>query len=74
MHPQPHIDSVDDPWRLDEAERVALAYHQAAGGDAWAALVAIAGDALTDRDAIERRLRTAQANVSRGYLRGSPLA
>lgn len=68
--PGPERASPVEPWLLDEAEGVALAYHQAARGDAWAALVAMARDALADRGALEERLRACDRRVSRGYVRG----
>jgi hypothetical protein len=55
--------------RLTEAEAIALAYHRAARGDAWNALVAAITDALTDLDAVERRAAQQSRLISRGYAR-----
>ncbi|MGH1570445.1 hypothetical protein ACRAWG_06940 [Methylobacterium sp. P31] len=55
--------------RLREAEVVALAYHRAAKGDAWSALVAAIADALTDLGDAERRLDWQDRLISRGYAR-----
>jgi len=55
---------------LKEAEAIAVAYHRAAQGDAWAALVAAITDALIDLDAAERRIARQDRLISRGYARG----
>lgn len=53
-----------------EAEAIAFAYHRAARGDAWRALVAAITDALVDLDAAERRIARQDRLISRGYARG----
>lgn len=55
---------------LDEAETVALAYFQAAHQNGWSALVALAADALAERDDLEDRLRQRGRQISHGYVRG----
>ncbi|MDP4006242.1 hypothetical protein [Methylobacterium sp. NEAU K] len=55
--------------RLTEAEAIALAYHRAARGDAWGALVAAIADALVDLDEAERRAAQQGRLISRGYAR-----
>ncbi|AIQ88706.1 protein of unassigned function [Methylobacterium oryzae CBMB20] len=62
-------DAVDHV-HLDEAEAIALAYFQAAPRDGWSALVALAADALTERDDLEDRLWRRGQQISRGYVRG----
>jgi hypothetical protein len=54
---------------LSEAETIALAYHRAARGDAWAALVRAIEDALTDLAEAERRSLRRDRLISRGYVR-----
>ncbi|WP_342112225.1 hypothetical protein [Methylobacterium sp. SI9] len=49
---------------------IAIAYHRAAQGDAWRALVAAIADALVDLDAVEQRLARQDRLISRGYARG----
>ncbi|KQT96080.1 hypothetical protein ASG60_20810 [Methylobacterium sp. Leaf469] len=61
--------------RLSDAEVIALAYHRAAHGDAWAALVRAVEDALADLAEAERRTMQRDRLISRGYVRGAvPLA
>ena len=55
--------------RPSEAETIALAYHRAADGDAWAALVRAIEDALADLDEAQRRAAAQGRLVSRGYAR-----
>ncbi|WP_409568405.1 hypothetical protein [Methylobacterium sp. J-072] len=55
--------------RLTEAEAIALAYHRAARGDAWNALVAAITDALTDLGEAEQRVTQQSRLISRGYAR-----
>ncbi|KNY24190.1 hypothetical protein [Methylobacterium sp. ARG-1] len=55
--------------RLTEAEAIALAYHRAARGDAWSALVAAIADALVDLDDAEQRAAKQGRLISRGYAR-----
>lgn len=55
--------------RLTEAETIALAYHRAARGDAWAALVQAVEDALGDLAEAERRTVQQRRLISRGYIR-----
>ena len=62
-----HGQSVD--VRPSEAERIALAYRQAAGGDAWAALQRAIEDALTDLAEAERRSLQRDRLISHGYVR-----
>lgn len=59
-----------DEVGLDEAETVALAYFQAAQRNGWSALVALAADALAERDDLEDRLRQRGRQISHGYVRG----
>ncbi|WCS23953.1 hypothetical protein LOK46_22805 [Methylobacterium sp. NMS14P] len=68
MHPDP--DAAPAEIRLREAEMIAVAYHRAARGDAWAALVAAVADALVDLEALERRLARQGGLISLGYARG----
>lgn len=68
MHPDPEAAPAE--IRLREAETIAVAYHRAAKGDAWAALVAAIADALVDLDALERRLARQGGLISLGYARG----
>ena len=73
MHASPQEPPVE--IRLTEAERIALAYHRAARGDAWAALVRAVEDALADLAEAERRTMQRDRLISRGYVRGAvPLA
>ena len=67
-----HADPDDAPVeiRLREAEMIAGAYHRAAQGDAWRALVSAITDALIDLDAAEGRIVRQSRLVSRGYARG----
>ncbi|MEE7504942.1 hypothetical protein ACLBXO_31175 [Methylobacterium sp. C33D] len=67
-----HLDPETAPAeiRLREAETIAVAYHRAAKGDAWTALVAAIADALVDLDALERRLARQGGLISLGYARG----
>ena len=67
MHVQQHKPPVD--IRLSEAEVIALAYHRAAHGDAWAALVMAICDALTDLGEAEQRVVEQGRLISRGYAR-----
>ncbi|CAM2998168.1 MULTISPECIES: hypothetical protein [Methylobacterium] len=67
MHTNPHEPPVE--IRLSEAEAIALAYHRAARGDAWTALVAAITDALTDLGEAERRAVLQSRLISRGYAR-----
>lgn len=53
-----------------EAERIAYAYHTAAHGDAWGALVQAIEDAISDLEEAERRLFEREGLISRGYARG----
>lgn len=55
--------------QLDEAETVALAYFQAAQRDGWSALVAMAADALADRENPDDRLRQRGLQMSHGCQR-----
>ncbi|WP_443189798.1 hypothetical protein [Methylobacterium sp. Leaf94] len=55
--------------RLTEAETIALAYHRAARGDAWAALVQAVEDALGDLAEAERQTAQQCRLISRGYIR-----
>ena len=57
-----------------EAERIADVYLAAASGDARAALVEAIADALADLCEAERRTAQRDRLVSRGYVRGRPLA
>ena len=67
MHADP--EGVPVEIRPIEAEVIAFAYHRAARGDAWGALVAAISDALADLDAAERRIVRQAGLVSRGYAR-----
>ncbi len=67
MHVDP--DEVPVEIRLREAEVIAFAYHRAARGDAWEALVAAIADALADLDAAERCIARQGGLISRGYAR-----
>lgn len=67
MQTHPHEPPVD--IRLTEAEAIALAYHRAARGDAWAALVRAVEDALADLAEAERRTLQRDRLISRGYIR-----
>ncbi|WP_342028228.1 hypothetical protein [Methylobacterium phyllostachyos] len=49
---------------------IAFAYHRAARGDAWAALVAAISDALADLEAAELRVARQARLISWGYARG----
>lgn len=69
MQAQPVEPPVD--IRLSEAEAIALAYHRAARGDAWAALVRAVEDALADLAEAERRTLQRDRLISRGYVRGA---
>lgn len=69
MHEPRPVVAADDV-HLDEAETVALAYFQAAHRNGWSALVALAADALAERDDLEDRLRQRALQISRGYVRG----
>lgn len=53
-----------------EAERIAHAYRVASGGNAWAALVRVVEDALTDLAEAERRSLRRDRLISYGYVRG----
>jgi len=66
-----HALSIEPPVdiRLTEAETIALAYHRAARGDAWAALVQAVEDALGDRAEAERQTAQQRRLISRGYIR-----
>ncbi len=68
MHADP--DEVPVEIRPREAEVIAYAYHRAARGNAWDALVAAITDALADLDAAERRTARQDGLISRGYARG----
>lgn len=52
---------------ISEAEMIALAYEEAAGGDARRALV----QAIEDVMALETKLAAAERMVSHGYVRGA---
>jgi 3-methyladenine DNA glycosylase/8-oxoguanine DNA glycosylase len=67
MHADPDAAPVE--IRLREAELIAGAYHRAAQGDAWEALVAAIADALADLDEAERRMAWQGRMISRGYAR-----
>lgn len=66
-----HALSIEPPVdiRLTEAETIALAYHRAARGDAWAALVQAVEDALGDLAEAERQTAQQRRLISRGYIR-----
>ena len=66
-HPQEPPSEI----RLSEAERIALAYHRAARGDAWTALVRAVEDALADLAEAERRTMQRDRLISQGYVRGA---
>ena len=68
MHADP--DEAPVEIRLREAEVIAGAYHRAARGDAWSALVSAIVDALADLDAAEGRIARQTQMISRGYARG----
>lgn len=55
--------------RPSEAECIAFAYTLAAEGDAWAALVRVVEDALTDLAEAECRILQRDRLVSAGYAR-----
>ncbi|KQO77865.1 hypothetical protein [Methylobacterium sp. Leaf88] len=55
--------------RLREEETNALAYHRAARGDAWAALVQAVEDAPGGLAEAERRTAPQRRLISRGYIR-----
>jgi hypothetical protein len=57
--------------KLSEAETIALAYHRAAQGDAWTALVRAVEDALADLAEAERRTMGRDRLISRGYVRSA---
>jgi hypothetical protein len=57
--------------RLSDAEVIALAYHWAARGDAWTALVRAVEDALADLAEAERRTMQRDRLISHGYVRGA---
>ncbi len=61
---------ASDDVHLDEAETVALAYFQAVHRNGWSALVALAADALAERDDLKDRLRQRGRQISHGYVRG----
>ena len=65
-----HPDAVPGDIRLREAEQIAAAYHRAARGDGWQALVSAIADARADRDEAERCLGRQSQLISRGYARG----
>ena len=52
---------------ISEAEMIALAYEEAADGDACRAL----RQAIEDVIALEMKLAAAESRVSRGYVRGA---
>jgi photosystem II stability/assembly factor-like uncharacterized protein len=54
------------------AEEVAAAYIARNGGQAWAALVELAGDALSDLSEAKRQVSRAELMVSAGYVRRTP--
>ena len=67
MHAEP--EGVPVEIRPREAEVIAFAYHRAARGDAWGALVAAISDALADLDAAELSVARQARLISRGYAR-----
>ena len=67
MQAQPNEPPVD--IRLTEAETIALAYHRAARGDAWTALVQAVEDALGDRAEAARRTVQQRRLISLSYFR-----
>jgi hypothetical protein len=52
-------------------EAIVSTYVAEAGGDPWTALRRVVVDALADLLEMERRSRSAERVVSRGYVRGS---
>jgi 3-methyladenine DNA glycosylase/8-oxoguanine DNA glycosylase len=68
MHADP--DEAPVEMCLREAETIALAYHRAARGDAWHALVAAVADALVDLAEAERCIARQGQLISHGYARG----
>ncbi len=68
MHADP--DEAPVEIRLREAEMIALAYHRAARGDAWHALVTAVADALVDLAEAERCIAWQGQLISHGYARG----
>lgn len=66
MHVQRHAPPVEIRW----PEAIAVANLGAAEGDVRAALVQAITDALTDRDAAERRAAGQGRLIARGYARG----
>ena len=68
MHADP--EGVPVEIRPREAEVIAFAYHRAARGDVWAALVAAISDALADLDAADMRVAQQARLISWGYARG----
>jgi hypothetical protein len=72
MQAQPNEPPVD--IRLTEAETIALAYHRAARGDAWAALVQAFEDALGDLAEAERQTAQQRRLISRGYIRDGAIS
>ena len=58
------------PAEVRQAETIALAYHRAARGDVWNALVSAVEDALADLAEAERRTMQRDRLISRGYVRG----
>ena len=72
MHACPYEAPVE--IQLSEAEKIALAYHCAARGDAWTALVRAIEDALADLTEAERRTMQRDRLISRGYVRAGTLA
>lgn len=68
--PEPRPAVAIDRVQLDEAETVALAYFQAAHQNGWSALVALAADALAERDDLQDRLHCRGRQISHGYVRG----
>jgi hypothetical protein len=69
MHARPFEPPV--AVKLSEAETIALAYHRAAHGDPWAALVRVVEDALADLAEAERRTMQRDRLISRGYVRSA---
>lgn len=67
---EPRSAPAADDVHLDEAETVALAYFQAANRNGWSALVALAADALAERDGLEDRLGQRGRQISHKYVRG----
>jgi hypothetical protein len=58
---------IADLAAMSEAEMIALAYEEAAGGDTRRAL----RQAIEDVMALEAKLATAERMVSHGYVRGA---